>query len=82
VQPSEEQMVRIIKQGVPPTEKIYRAECYTCKSVLEFKQGEATYWPDQREGDHLTLLCPVCRSSVTVNVSDFVSDFVREPDRE
>jgi len=56
--------MEIIKQGTPPSEKVYEAECRKCKSVFRFKQLEGKITYDQRDGDFITVKCPVCGESV------------------
>jgi len=57
-------MVEIIKKGTPPAEQEYTATCRNCESVLRFKRGEAKFTGDQRDGDFLTITCPVCGTYV------------------
>jgi len=61
--------MKVIKRGQKPEERIYRATCNNCKSVLEFTAGEAKYNSDQRDGDFSSVDCPVCGSNVTVQTS-------------
>jgi RNase P subunit RPR2 len=58
-------MVQVIKRGCKPSEKIVDATCKTCESVLRFTVGEAKVVADQRDGDYLSVTCPVCSSDVT-----------------
>lgn len=61
--------MEIIKKGTPPEEKIYEAECSKCKSVLRFKQSEGKITYDQRDGNLITVKCPVCGESVHKNIA-------------
>lgn len=56
-------MVTIIKRGQLPEDTIHQATCVNCKSVLEFKQGEAQWRSDVRE-TYLIIECPVCKKLV------------------
>lgn len=60
--------MRIIKKGKKPEEKKYRGTCGKCKTVVEFKRSEAKFIPDFRDGDFLTVTCPVCSYNINVNV--------------
>lgn len=56
--------MKIIKQGQKPEDKVYRGTCRRCHTEIEFSQAEATYVPDQREGDYLTIHCPTCSGQI------------------
>ena len=60
--------MKIIKKGNIPEEKIYRSECYNCKTEFEFQAREAKLTRDQRDGDFLTVDCPLCGVSAHANV--------------
>ena len=60
--------MRIIKEGRLKSEKVYQPTCNDCKTIFEFKQGEANYVSDQRDGDCLQINCPFCGQVVTVGV--------------
>jgi len=53
-------MVTIIKRGELPKDRIYRCTCYNCYTEFEFTQEEGTYHSDQRDGEYLTIACPLC----------------------
>lgn len=57
--------MRIIKQGIPPSERLYVRTCYTCKTEFEFKQSEAKLEMDVRDGNYLRINCPVCGNMIT-----------------
>lgn len=65
-------MVQIIKRGTPPSEREYRICCYSCKTVFQFKQSEATLHPDQRDGDYVAIQCPVCGKRETTSTSNYL----------
>jgi len=52
--------MKILKEGKLPQEKTYTATCRDCKTVFEFKQKEAKMNYDQRDGNYLSVNCPVC----------------------
>lgn len=65
---AQQSQIKIIKRGQKPENKIYQGECYRCKTVVEFPMGAAKYNSDQREGDFLSVVCPVCSHQITVGV--------------
>jgi hypothetical protein len=65
-------MPEIITPGQLPSEKTYTVTCSNCRTMFKFKQGEARYNNgDQRDGDYLTINCPLpgCGKTVTKSVS-------------
>ncbi len=60
--------MKIITRGVIPGERIHRATCYNCKSELEFQECEGKVTHDQRDGDFITVVCPVCNVTVTADL--------------
>lgn len=64
-------MPEIINQGSLPSEKVYTVTCSHCKTLFKFKQDEAKYVSDQRDGDFLQITCPLpgCYHSVTKYVT-------------
>lgn len=60
--------MKIIEQGQIPEEKTYQCTCRNCKTVFEFKKYEARYVSDQRDGDFLTISCPICGREANVSV--------------
>jgi hypothetical protein len=65
--------MEIIKQGQIPSEKEYTVSCSHCHTMFKFKQGEASYQGDQRDGDYLVVSCPLpgCGRTVTKAVSSY-----------
>jgi hypothetical protein len=59
-------MVEIIKRGVKPEEKEYQVICYTCKTEFKFKQKEGKVHHDPRDGNYVSIPCPVCANIVSV----------------
>jgi hypothetical protein len=62
--------IEVVIRGKPPAERSYTVTC-RCKSVLKFLRRDAKFTSDQREGDFLTISCPVCAESVHVNASAY-----------
>lgn len=58
-------MVEIVRRGILPEEKVHEATCGNCYTVFRFKQGEAHVTGDQRDGDYMTIACPLCNKTVT-----------------
>ena len=54
-------MVEVLKKNLP-REKTRTISCKECKSRLRFKESEARYVADQRDGDALVIKCPVCKA--------------------
>lgn len=52
--------VEIIERGQLPSETVYDATCGNCRTKIRFKRGDAKYFFDQRDGDFLSIACPVC----------------------
>jgi hypothetical protein len=66
-------MVKITKVGTLPCSKTYQARCRSCKTEFIFERKEAKYNNDQRDGDYLSITCPLegCGKTVTVGVSPY-----------
>lgn len=52
--------MKIIKQGIPAEEKKHRGQCSRCETQVEFYRKEGTVTYDQRDGNFVTVKCPVC----------------------
>jgi len=60
--------IKIIVRGKAPSEKVWKGTCSSCKSVLEWKEADATYKQNatQRDPDPFTQIpCPVCGKTVS-----------------
>lgn len=64
--------MNIISKGIPPTERVYRAMCNSCKTVVEFKQSEGEMSDDQRD-NFISVQCPVCPSKIYKKPGDYIS---------
>jgi hypothetical protein len=60
-------MVEVLKRGEPPGKRTYETTCSSCSSELRFKAHEAEFIADQRDGDTLKIICPVCKRPVYVD---------------
>ena len=58
--------MEILKRGSIPSERVYIVTCNHCKSELKFRQEEGDMTRDQRGGDYISVVCPVCGEPVTV----------------
>ena len=58
--------MNILERGNDPNDpsKLFKARCSNCKSLIEFARGEAEVTYDQRDGDFMTVTCPVCSRPV------------------
>jgi RNase P subunit RPR2 len=64
--------MRIIRRGVLPEEKIYRASCNHCKTEVEFTGAEGRLKYDQRDGNFYTVTCPVCNNLITKDAQYYI----------
>lgn len=60
--------MKVITRGVLPSEQIHRITCSTCNSELEFTRAEGTITRDQRDGDFITVTCPVCDKKTSADL--------------
>lgn len=56
--------MEILKRGKLPEDKTYEARCNHCKTEIRFQQREGHITHDQRDGDFITVNCPVCGNKV------------------
>jgi hypothetical protein len=63
--------MKIIKRGVIPECRVYHLYCTNCDTEFEFEQHEAKLTRDQRDGDFLTIQCPVCFREAHIDVDNF-----------
>ncbi|MBB0100129.1 hypothetical protein [Ralstonia pickettii] len=52
--------MKIIERGTLPGEREWKAKCTHCGTHFEFKQREGNFHSDQRDGNYMTVGCPVC----------------------
>jgi hypothetical protein len=54
--------MKVIKQGTPPEEKVWKSYCHYCNSILEAKVSELAVTRDPRDGTEIGVgTCPVCK---------------------
>jgi RNase P subunit RPR2 len=58
--------MKIIKRGQVPGNEVYRLDCNHCHTEFEIEAKEAKYNSDQRDGDYLSIECPICKTVCTV----------------
>lgn len=56
--------IEVIKRGVLPEDQPYEATCRNCHSQIRFLRSDARLTFDQRDGDFLTVACPVCGKAI------------------
>lgn len=61
--------MRIIEQGRLPESQTYEVTCRHCRTRFEFARGEAKHNHDQRDGDYLSIACPLCKYECTTPVA-------------
>lgn len=61
--------MKIIRHGVIPEEVPYQATCRNCHTEFEFLQREGKVTRDQRDGDFVSVHCPVCQTLVSVDLT-------------
>lgn len=52
--------MRIIYQGVPKSQRLWRGTCSDCGTRVEFAQHEGNFTSSQHDGDNCTVVCPIC----------------------
>lgn len=52
--------MKIIKQGIKPSERIHNGQCNNCGTKVECKEHEAKYQSDWRDGGYYIVKCPTC----------------------
>jgi RNase P subunit RPR2 len=57
--------MKIIKEGLIPEEVVYRTTCTKCDTEFEFSEKEAKVTSDQRDGDYVSIPCPLCKNECT-----------------
>lgn len=69
--------IEIIQRGTLPGERQHQTRCGACQTIFSFGETDARRISDQRDGDYLTLPCPVCQRPVNKAVH---SPYPREAD--
>lgn len=60
--------MKIIERGQHPKQKSYTVRCYQCQTKFEFEQMEAKVNYDQRDGNYVSIPCPVCQTQCTTKL--------------
>jgi ribosomal protein S27E len=60
--------IEVVNRGHLPENDVFNVQCHTCKSDIRFLRSDGKLTFDQRDGDFLTIACPVCGNSVTADV--------------
>jgi DNA-directed RNA polymerase subunit RPC12/RpoP len=58
--------MQILNKGKRPGELQAKGKCNTCNASVKFKQKEAKFVADQRDGDYYEISCPTCENKITV----------------
>lgn len=58
--------IEVIRRGHLPENDQFDVQCTHCKSDLRFQRKDGRFTSDQRDGDFLTIDCPVCNHAVHV----------------
>lgn len=66
--------MKIIHQGVRPSERMLRVTCRSCATRFEFTTGEADrhHSGDYRDGEFWQIKCPTCEQIVSAYPNDIV----------
>ena len=57
--------MRIIKKGKISEEKEYELQCKNCSTVFAFFRKEVDFHYDQRDGNFVSVSCPLCKKLIT-----------------
>ena len=57
--------IEIIKQGRLPEEKRWGFRCRNCGTEFVAHKADGHYFNDQRDGEGLSVQCPLCSKQVT-----------------
>jgi len=60
--------MKILKKGIIPRDKIYTVACKNCHTRFQFKQHEGKICYDNRDGDYVTIECPLCKEIIYENI--------------
>jgi predicted RNA-binding Zn-ribbon protein involved in translation (DUF1610 family) len=63
--------MKIIKKGIPKDEIKSQWGCPKCGSIIESTASDGTVICDQRDGDYVVFVCPICECDVVVDLSRF-----------
>lgn len=60
--------MKILKRGKLPDDRVLRGKCSYCKTEIEFMQKEGNVIHSQKDGDCVTIDCPVCSMRIVVSL--------------
>lgn len=60
--------MKIIRLGITPGDDRYERTCKHCETTIEFKKSEGSITYGQCGGDYITIICPICKSPISVNL--------------
>ena len=56
--------MEILFKGTAPSDRVHEGQCRVCATRVRFTQSEGVITYDQRDGDFITVTCPVCRGPI------------------
>jgi RNase P subunit RPR2 len=59
--------IKVIRRGHLPQNDQFDATCRKCHSEIQFLRSDGRFTSDQRDGDFLTVDCPVCGDPIHVD---------------
>jgi len=60
--------MEIIKKGKLPDDIAYKGECHYCGTIVRFKRSEGHVVYDQRDGNSVSVCCPLCHNNIYVSL--------------
>ena len=63
--------IEVLSRGIPLNERKYTATCNSCRSRLRFARSDGHDHFDQRDGDYVSVTCPVCGGIVNANIDGY-----------
>lgn len=63
--------MKIIKRGRSVRERSTEWNCQACNSTIEAKRSEGEFFSDQRDGDAIIFVCPVCDEKNYIDITKF-----------
>ena len=58
--------IEVIREGTPPENVSITFGCRACDSELKATRGDGELVSDQRDGDYIKYVCPVCKAVWTI----------------
>ncbi len=60
--------MEILKRGVKPEDQFYLGTCHKCGTEVKFQRSEGVVTQDQRDGNFISVNCPVCGNKIHANL--------------